>query len=227
MISKLNTNTILKKVTFILCALLGLVQFAQANSPSTSTIVKPDASKGEIIYTKGLTERNVPACLSCHGANGNSGGGANPKLAGQHSAYIYKQLMNFNNKKERDNPIMSPYAAVMTQQEMKDVSAYLQKQNIKVGSTKTSQGMELGQKIYRGGIAAKSVPACAACHGPNGSGMPAQYPRIGGQWAEYIKAQLIAFRTEVRKNSTQMHIIAARMSDKEIEAVADYISGLH
>jgi cytochrome c553 len=221
--SKFNKQSFL----FIMCALFGFTHFATANVQETQTTIKPDASKGEAIYTKGLADRNIPACMSCHGANGNSGGGANPKLAGQHAAYIYKQLMDFKGKKERNNPIMSPYASVMTDQEMKNVAAYLQKQTIKTGSAKTAQGMELGQKIYRGGIASKSVPACAACHGPNGSGIPNQYPRIGGQWSEYTKAQLLAFKAEVRKNNKQMHTISTRMSDKEIDAVADYISGLH
>ncbi|MFM2343987.1 MAG: hypothetical protein RLZZ210_596 [Pseudomonadota bacterium] len=197
-----------------------------ANSGAEPQQAKPDASKGEAIYTKGLADKNVPACLSCHGANGNSGGGANPKLAGQHSAYVYKQLQDFKHKKDRNNAIMSPYAASMSEQEMKDVSAYLAQQKIKIGSTKTTQGMELGQKIYRAGIASKAVPACAACHGPAGAGIPAQYARIGGQWSDYTKAQLMAFKNESRKNSSQMATIASRMSDKEIEAVSDYIAGL-
>ncbi len=187
---------------------------------------KPDANKGEAIYTKGIADKNIPACLSCHGANGNSGGGANPKLAGQHSAYIFKQLQDFKNKQDRSSPIMSPYAANMTEQQMKDVGAYLAKQTIKIGSAKTVQGIELGQKIYRGGIASKGVPACAACHGPTGAGIPAQFARIGGQWSDYTKAQLMAFKNENRKNGPMMATIAARMSDKEIEAVSDYIAGL-
>ena len=215
-------------LSFLLTTFLTIFVSADslANTGAEVNQAKPDAAKGETIYTKGISDKNIPACLSCHGANGNSGGGANPKLAGQHSAYIYKQLQDFKHKKERNNPIMSPYAASMSDQEMKDVSAYLSKQTIKTGSTKTVQGMELGQKIYRSGIHSKSVPACAACHGPNGAGIPAQFARIGGQWSDYTKAQLLAFKNETRKNGPMMAAIAERMSDKEIEAVSDYIAGL-
>jgi cytochrome c553 len=122
---------------------------------------------------------------------------------------------------------MSVYAGSMDEQEMKDVGAYLSKQTIKAGSAKTPEAMELGKKIYRGGIASTGVPACAACHSPNGAGIPAQYPRIGGQWADYTKAQMLAFKNGTRTNGAKMVTIASRMSDKEIAAVSDYIAGLH
>ncbi|AOY92509.1 cytochrome c4 [Cupriavidus sp. USMAA2-4] len=186
---------------------------------------KADPAKGETLYTQGAPDRNVPACLSCHGANGNSGAAANPKLAGQHPEYIVKELQNFK-AKTRNNAIMSAYAATLSDQEMRDVGAYLAKQGLKPATAKNKDTIEAGQKIYRGGIAAKAVPACAACHGPTGAGIPAQYPRIGGQWADYTEAQLVAFRQGTRTNNPVMTAIAARMSDAEIKAVADYVAGV-
>jgi cytochrome c553 len=219
---------------FLLKSLLTTVVFSTLSIISTahgaevsSTEIKADASKGEAIYTKGLSNKGIPACISCHGANGNSGGGANPKLAGQHEQYIFKQLKDFKAKKERSNPIMSVYASNMNEQEMRDVATYLNKQKIKAGSAKTFEAIELGKKIYRAGIASKAVPACTACHSPNGAGIPAQYPRVGGQWSDYTKAQMLAFKNGSRKNGAKMVEIASRMSDKEIEAVSDYIAGLH
>jgi len=194
-------------------------------SASEQVAAKADPAKGETLYTQGAPDRNVPACLSCHGANGNSAAAANPKLAGQHPEYVHKQLDNFK-AKSRSNPIMSPLASALSDQEMRDVGAYLAKQSLKPASAKNKDTIEQGQKIYRGGIAAKGVPACAACHGPTGAGIPSQYPRIGGQWSDYTEAQLVAFRQGVRKNNPVMATIAAKMSDTEIKAVADYVAGV-
>ncbi|MEY4699648.1 MAG: hypothetical protein RIR85_1068, partial [Pseudomonadota bacterium] len=114
----------------------------------------------------------------------------------------------------------------LSDEDMANLGAYLEKQTPGTGTAKNKASIELGQKIYRGGIASKSVAACAGCHGPNGSGIPAQYPRISGQHAEYTEAQLVAYRSGERKNSVQMSAIASRMSDAEIKAVADYIAGV-
>lgn len=188
---------------------------------------KADPAKGEAIFNTGVPAANVPACMSCHGANGNSGGAASgPKLAGQHGAYIAKQLQNFKDKKERNQPVMSPFASALSAQDMRDIGAYLEKQTQKPATAKNKDTILLGQKIYRGGIAEKSVPACAGCHSPNGAGIPNQYPRIGGQFAEYTEAQLVAFRQGQRSNSPQMVAIAAKLSDKEMKAVADYVAGI-
>lgn len=186
---------------------------------------KADPAKGETLYSQGAPDRNVPACLSCHGTAGNSGAAANPKLAGQQAEYVHKQLADFKDK-TRSNAIMTPYASVLTDQEMKDLGAYLAKQQLKPATAKNKDTIEAGQKIYRGGIAAKGVPACAGCHGPTGAGIPAQYPRIGGQYSEYTEAQLVAFRQGTRKNNSVMSTITARMSDAEIKAVADYVAGV-
>ncbi|GAB7544304.1 MULTISPECIES: c-type cytochrome [unclassified Cupriavidus] len=217
-------NRIAKLLAVVALALPATAMTGLA-SAAEQAAAKADPAKGETLYTQGAADRNVPACLSCHGANGNSGGAANPKLAAQHPEYVHKQLDDFK-AKSRSNAIMSPYAAALSEQEMKDVGAYLAKQSLKPATAKNKDTIEAGQKIYRGGIAAKGVPACAACHGPTGAGIPAQYPRIGGQWSEYTEAQLVAFRQGTRKNNPVMTTVAAKMSDAEIKAVADYVAGI-
>jgi cytochrome c553 len=109
---------------------------------------------------------------------------------------------------------------------MNDIAAYLAKQAPKPGAAKNRESIDLGKKIWRGGIAEKNVPACASCHGPAGDGIPVQYPRLSGQHPEYTSAQLVAFRAGSRRNSEQMSAIAMRLSDAEIAAVSDYIAGL-
>ncbi|AZG13184.1 MULTISPECIES: c-type cytochrome [Cupriavidus] len=196
-----------------------------ASAAEQAQAAKADPAKGETLYTQGVPDRNVPACFSCHGTAGNSTAAVNPKLAGQQPEYTHKQLADFK-AKTRDNPIMSLYAQALSDQDMKDIGAYLGKQQLKPATAKNKTTIEDGQKIYRAGIAAKGVPACAACHGPTGAGIPSQYPRIGGQYSEYTEAQLVAFRQGTRKNNSVMSTIAARMSDAEIKAVADYVAGV-
>ena len=115
---------------------------------------------------------------------------------------------------------------MLTDEEKRNVAAYLAMQKAKPGAAKNKDTIELGRKIYRGGIADKGVAACASCHGANGGGIPIQYPRLAGQQQDYTVAQLVAFRTGVRNNSAQMTALAQRMSDAEMKAVADYIAGL-
>ena len=194
-------------------------------SAAEQAAAKADPAKGETLYSQGAPDRNVPACLSCPGAAGNSAAATNPKLAGQQAEYVHKQLADFK-AKSRNNAIMTPYASALNDQEMKDIGAYLAKQQVKPATAKNKDTIEVGQKIYRGGIAAKGVPACAGCHGPTGAGIPAQYPRIGGQYSEYTEAQLVAFRQGTRTNNSVMSTIAAQMSDTEIKAVADYVAGV-
>lgn len=170
-------------------------------------------------------------CAGCHAADGNSTSPVNPKLAAQHADYLYKQLANFRPKDagkqpERPNPIMTGIASTLSEDDMRNVAAFYATQPLKPAFAKSKDTVELGQKIYRGGIADKGVPACAGCHGPAGLGIPAQYPRLSGQYAEYTEAQLVAFRQGARLNSVQMTSIAARMSDREIKAVSDYVAGL-
>jgi cytochrome c553 len=204
---------------------LSLASVSFAAEPAAKPAA-PDAAKGDTLYNSGDAKRGVVACVSCHGTNGNSGAAAYPKLAGQHAAYIVKQLKDYKGAKDRPNAIMGAFAGLLSDEDMANLGAYLEKQTPGTGTAKNKASIELGQKIYRGGIASKSVAACAGCHGPNGSGIPAQYPRISGQHAEYTEAQLVAYRSGERKNSVQMSAIASRMSDAEIKAVADYIAGV-
>ncbi|MTV51621.1 c-type cytochrome [Pseudoduganella buxea] len=195
---------------------------ADAAQPATA---KADPAKGASLYADGDNARGLPACVSCHGAAGSSTIAANPKLAGQPESYLYKQLVDFTTP-NRQQPVMTLYAKMLTDAEKKNVAAYLATQVQKPGAAKNKDTVQLGKKIYRGGIAEKNVPACASCHGPAGAGNPARYPRIGGQFQEYTVAQLEAFKAHGRKNSSEMTTIAERMSTDEIKAVADYVAGL-
>jgi len=184
---------------------------------------KPDVARGQAIAAQ--------VCAACHGADGNSTGGAYPKLAGQHAEYLVKQLHDFKPQAGkpplRNNPIMAGFAAALSDQDMINVAAWFASQTPKPGYAHDAKTAALGRSIWRGGIASRGVPACAACHGPTGQGIPIQYPRLSGQWAEYIVAQLAAFQQGTRNNSDPMHEIAHRMSDDEVKAVADYAAGLH
>lgn len=210
-------------VKSLLVATLALGSFAGAAEAQRPA--KPDAAKGATLYESGDTARGLPACLSCHGANGNSTIAANPKLSSQIEAYTHKQLVDFTTP-QRVNPVMTTYAKMLTDEEKRNVAAYLAVQKTKQGAAKNKDTIELGRKIYRGGIAEKGVAACASCHGAAGGGIPAQYPRLAGQLQDYTTAQLVAFRTGARNNSPQMTALAQRMSDAEMKAVADYIAGL-
>lgn len=166
-------------------------------------------------------------CAACHAIDGNSVITANPKLAGQHAEYLYKQLTNFKSG-ERANAVMSGMAAMLSDADMHAVAEYFSKQTLNLGQAKTNGAGSLGEKIYRAGIQANGVPACAACHGPAGDGLPVKYPRLGGQHTEYVLNQLKQFRLGVRANDEAkvMRTIAAKLTDQEMEAVADYIQGL-
>ena len=178
---------------------------------------KPDLVKGQ--------EKAAQVCAACHTYDGTRGTPANPILQGQHAEYLAKQLKEFK-AGTRANAIMAGMAGVLSEDDMKNVAAFYASKQAKPGAAKNKDLVVLGEKIYRGGIAAKQVPACAGCHSPNGAGIPAQYPRLGGQHADYTELQLTNFRAGTRGNSAQMVTIAARMSDKEIKAVSDYIAGL-
>jgi len=187
----------------------------QANAPQAAA--KPDLAKGEASFGT--------VCASCHGADGNSGSPANPKLAQQHPEYLVKQLQEFKSGK-RANAIMSGMVANLSEQDMKNMAAWLGTKQAKPGFAKDKELVSLGERIYRGGIAERNIAACAGCHSPNGAGIPAQYPRLSGQHADYTAAQLTAFRDGIRKNSVQMSQVAAKLNDREIRALADYVAGL-
>jgi cytochrome c553 len=165
-------------------------------------------------------------CAACHGVDGNSAITLNPKLAGQHPEYIEKQLTEFKSGK-RANAVMSGMAAGLSDEDMKNLATYFNGQKATLGAAKENGKGSLGEKIYRGGIAKTNVPACAACHGPAGAGLPKQFPRVSGQHTDYTLAQLKAFRTGERANAPMMMAIATKMTDAEMAAVADYMQGLH
>ena len=185
---------------------------------------KPDLARGKQIATQ--------VCAACHSADGNSTMAANPVLAGQHAGYTQKQLTNFKAQggkpAERPSPIMAGMVANLSAEDMRNLAAYFETQKPAPRAARDPDLIKLGQAIYRGGIAAKNVAACTACHGPSGAGVPVQYPRLAGQFSEYTAAQLKAFRAGERVNDPNrtMRAIAEKLSDREIAAVAEYISGL-
>jgi cytochrome c553 len=189
---------------------------AFANTPAAER-AKPDLAKGEASYGT--------VCAACHGTDGNSAIPANPKLAQQHPQYLVKQLQEFKAGK-RNNAVMLGFATALSEDDMRNISYWLSSKPGKPGFAKDKELVALGERIYRGGIADRQIPACAGCHSPNGAGIPSQYPRLSGQHAEYSAAQLTAFRDGVRKNNLAMTQIAAKLNDREIRAVSDYIAGL-
>ncbi|PJB41434.1 MAG: cytochrome c4 [Comamonadaceae bacterium CG_4_9_14_3_um_filter_60_33] len=203
--------------TFTLTAALITTAFSSVASEAAAS-AKPDLAKGEASF--------AGVCAACHAADGNSLIPVNPKLAQQHPEYLIKQLTEFKAGK-RQNAIMTGMAAMLSEDDMKNIAYWVSSKKATLGAAKEKDLVLLGEKIYRGGIADRQIPACAGCHSPNGAGIPAQYPRLSGQHADYAVAQLTAFRDGVRNNSLQMTQIAAKLNDREIKAVADYIAGLH
>jgi cytochrome c553 len=207
-----------------LLATIACAAFLWAGPAASQAPAKPDAAKGQAIAGG--------VCAACHAADGNSQAAANPKLAGQIYEYLHKQLTNFKpqgaKKAERDNAVMAGMVANLSADDVKNVAAYFAAQKLKPAAAKDKELAALGQKIYRGGNASTGVVACAGCHGPTGAGMPSQYPRIAGQFSEYVEAQLKAFRSGARANDPNgmMRNVVARMTDREIQAVADYVAGL-
>jgi cytochrome c553 len=204
--------------------ILAIGCLATAPAAIAQYVVKGDAAKGREIAGK--------VCSACHGPDGNSPLAANPSLASQHPEYLYKQLSNFKSQggkpAERNNAIMAGMAAPLSDDDMKNVATYYAGQTLRPRAARDADLVKEGRLIYRGGIAAKSVAACASCHSPNGAGLPAQYPRVNAQHAEYTAAQLKAFRSGERKNDPNgmMRSIAAKLSDREIAAVSEFIAGL-
>ena len=206
--------------------LLALALFAPlavlATESAKDPLVKGSAAAGE---TKAAT------CVACHGPAGNSAAPTFPKLAGQSSKYLFEQLLAFKSGK-RSNPVMAPQAATLSEQDMRDVSAYFAAQKGAPGVA-SKASVAIAEKIYRAGVPAKSIPACAACHGPAGAGSaPSGFPRIGGQHSTYTSGSLQRLRSSYSEslpegNVKTMALIASKLSDQEIEALASYVNGLH
>jgi cytochrome c553 len=167
------------------------------------------------------------ACVACHGPNGNSANPEWPSLAGQSEQYIRKQLQAFKGG-ARKNPLMTPMAASLSDDDMEDLGAYFASQK-PAGLEADSGKLQLGQRIFRSGDPKSGIPACAACHGPTGSGYPpAAYPLLRSQYGTYVAAQLRAYRAGTRQTDANkmMRDIASTMSDEQIDAVASYVQGL-
>jgi cytochrome c553 len=208
----------MKSAAFLLSGfLLSLASVCASANDAAPAPAKPDLAQGEA--------KSNTVCGACHTNDGSRGSPANPILQGQHPDYIFKQLSEFKADK-RPSPVMKGFASTLTEQDMKNVAAFYAGKQAKPGFAKSKDSVALGEKIYRGGLADRSIAACAGCHGPNGAGIPAQYPRLAGQHGDYTYAQLVNFQNGTRKNSPQMTGIAAKMTDKEMKAVADYIAGL-
>ncbi len=197
-------------------SLFALTLSAVVTAAAHAAPAAPDLAQGQ--------EKATQICGACHTFDGTRGLPANPILQGQISDYIVKQLGDFKSGK-RVNAVMSAMAAPLSDDDMRNLAAFYAGKQAKPGFAKDPATVQLGEKIYRGGIASKQVPACAGCHSPDGAGIPAQFPRLGGQHTEYLAAQLTAFRAGTR-SGTMMPAIAARLSDKELNAVADYMTGL-
>ena len=190
---------------------------AAAAPAASKAPAKPDLAKGEATYGT--------VCVACHAADGNSTIAANPKLAQQHPEYLVKQLQEFKSGKRAD-PVMQGMAAMLSDDDMRNVSWWLASKAAKDGFAKDKDLDALGERIYRGGLQDRNIAACAGCHSPNGAGVPAQYPRLSGQHADYTVKQLNDFRAGKRGNSAQMTDVASKLNDREIRAVSDYIAGL-
>ncbi|MEO8123967.1 MAG: c-type cytochrome [Burkholderiales bacterium] len=212
----------MKSIASLLPRLLAAV-FAAATISATAlgaeaaAPAKPDLARG--------AEISAQVCGACHTTDGTRGVPANPILQDQHPEYLVKQLTEFKSGK-RENAIMTAMASTLSEADMKNVAAFYASKQSKPGFAKDKDTVRMAERIYRGGIADRHVPACAGCHTPDGAGIPSQYPRIAGQHAEYAATQLTAFRDGTRSNSVQMTGVAARLNDREIKALADYMAGL-
>jgi cytochrome c553 len=198
----------------LLAAVFAAPVFANDAKPAAA---KPYLGKGEEIATK--------VCGACHAFDGNRGLTANPILQGQHPEYLVKQLKDFKSG-VRANAVMKGFASTLSDEDMRNVAAFYASKTAKPGFATNKDTLAMGERIYRGGIADRKIAACAGCHSPNGAGIPVQYPRLAGQHGEYSENQLIAFRSGQRANSLQMAGVAAKLNDKEIKALADYMAGL-
>ena len=186
--------------------------------------VKPDLAKAKTI--------GETVCVTCHGTDGNSPLPANPILAGQGAEYLLKQMSEFKasggKPAIRNNAVMAGMTSTLSAEDMRALALYFSQQKQKPSVATNAKLVATGQTLWRKGDFERGIPACAGCHGPNGAGIPSQYPRLAGQYAEYTELQLKNFRSEDRSNDPQnmMRAIADKLSDKQIKALADYIAGL-
>ncbi len=212
----------------VLAHTAGIALLSSTGFAAEKAGARPEAKPDLVLAQKIATQ----VCAACHAADGNSPASANPKLAGQFADYLHKQLSNFKaaegKKALRENPVMAGMVANLSAADMKSLAAYFSEQKLKPALARDKDLAAKGQAIWRGGNTQSGVPACAGCHGASGAGMPAFYPRLSGQFAEYIEVQLKSFRSGTRANDTNgmMRGVAQRMTDGEIRAVAEYAAGL-
>jgi cytochrome c553 len=192
---------------------------AWANTPAPATAMKGDATKAQKIVND--------VCAACHTTDGNSTNPTYPALAGQSPEYITKQLRDFKSG-ARKNATMAPNAAKLSDEDMLNLAAYFSAQQPKPRMAKNASLIAAGQKVFKGGNAGSGVPACASCHGPTGAGIPVQFPRLAGQHSKYVASQLHNFRSGDRTNDggKMMEVIARKLTDQEMKAVAEYVNGL-
>lgn len=210
---------------------LGLVFAVAALTLSAGTAVAAGATQDQMAPDAAAGQKIAGAvCAACHGGDGNSPLPVNPHLAGQHYAYLVKQLSEFKSvggaPAKRANPVMAGFAAALSDADIKNVAAHYSSQKLRPAAATDKALAEVGQTLYRAGDKARGLPSCMGCHGPNGAGIPGQYPYLGGQHSEYTASQLTAFRQGIRANNTPMTSIATKLSDQEIKALSDYIAGL-
>jgi cytochrome c553 len=207
------------KHPLVLMTGLLMASVSWASTPAPAPAAKGDPAKAQAIVDK--------VCGACHGADGNSTSPTYPNLAGQHPEYLNKQLQEFKSGARR-NAIMAPNVTTLSAEDMLNLAAYFSAQQPKARQAKDPALVAEGQKLYKGGNAGSGVPACASCHGPTGAGIPVQFPRLAGQHNKYVLSQLKSFRSGDRANDggKMMQVIARKMTDQEMKAVAEYVSGL-
>lgn len=219
---KVRGNTSEKIVLALACLGAAGMVLAASTGTSNAGLQRPDAAKGKQIAAQ--------VCAACHNADGNSTISTNPKLAGQGAEYLVKQLTDLakpaGDKTGRESAVMSGFAASLSLADRQNVAAWFASQTAAPGTAGGPDAAQLGERLFRAGLPAKAVPACAGCHGPSGNGLPALYPKISGQHSDYVEAQLRAFRDGSRHNNEAMEQIAFRLSDPEIKALADFVAGL-
>ena len=195
--------------------LMALV-YASVVPAAPPAVSKPDVERGKQIATT--------VCAACHGPVGLSTAPTNPNLAGQHAGYIAAQLTAFKSA-TRPSPIMQGMAAGLSPEDMRNVGAYFEMQKPAESDARDKALALRGQEVWRGGIKSLGVPACAGCHGAAGHGIPAMFPRLAGQYPDLNLGWLKAYATGARPN-TVMGPIASRLSENDMKAVVEYISGL-
>lgn len=209
------------------------VAFALMCSVSALAVAQETPAKAAPAAAATEAPAAVAVCAACHGPDGNSTIPANPNLAGQHASYLVKQLNNFRagadgKPAQRQNAVMNGMAAPLSEADIKALAQFFSKQTLKPAVAKDEKLVTEGRKLWRAGDLKKGIPACAGCHGVAGGGLPAQYPSLAGQHPDYLIAQLQQFRDGVRDNDPEgmMRMIAAKMTDKQMAAVAEYAAGL-